>query len=426
MAHIPVPVKSFATQADRDGVPIDELVSIVGSLRERRVHSVSVTSELTSGTAHQIDYTPFTHDQSFRVKIINSSNTETLNVIGNTLLWYARPIAEEGDTLTAGSAYTDTGYTLIGDVGSAVSGRNSANHLLLQFSENIPVGSTIEVWANEYSGGAISERILRLASQPPKELRYIQRRSTRPEPPGASATYDGVTLDGAPHWVEDGANLAGTDTIWLAIATATYNYLANRWIIGPWTVVSNASGVNVQYSLNGNTWHNTRADNDTLRRWRDSNGLWHVEQLDPIAGGWQLLGSKSWGDGLSGSYYPQTFNFASTNMDEWKFLLLEWVWANSNNQTSHIIIPSQAIVLANPSTAFGTGHTRVARFRRGGSGASFDDPAWGGTSGAGTNTVIFQYQLRRSTSNGSKIATQLYFDPVNSSLSGQLKLYRGR
>ena len=418
----PIPLKTFAQQRHTGGVPQDELDAIVGEKQWRRVHSVTLTAALAADEAHQINYHPFSGDAQIRIRIIQSDDTQLFEGEVNTILWYQTTIASDGDALVEGSAHTATGRAVAG-VAGALLGRSSGNYLLLQYTSAIPNGATIEVWAEEWIGGAISERIDRIVSQPPKELRYIQRSSTEPSAPPATAEYDGAVLTGAGDWVADGAVLPGSDTEWLALCTATFNRLARRWILGPWTVISNSTGTHVQYSSDNTSWHNSRQSDDEYRRWRDGDGAWHYEDLVQHDESWQRIAAVTYA-GSASSYDVQSRYIAGTDLDEWKFLVLEWVYGSG--LTSHIVIPSCAITVAAHDAAFGAGHTRVVRFRRSNNGASSDDPDWENTAGSANHTAVFRWQLRRLSGGASRFASEFRFDPATTSLAGTIRLYRGR
>lgn len=429
MAHsIPVPVKPFAAAANPSGVPQDSLTSIVGELQERRVHTLSTSAALAAGEAHIVNYHPFAGDREIRVKVIQSDNTVFLDGLVNTALWYGIVIAEDGDTLVQDGSHRQTALRLTNPdslTATAIVGRTAGNLLLIQPSVAIPSGATIEIWANEWVGGAIAERIGRIVSQPPKELRYIQRSPTEPAAPPVTAVYTGAVLVGAGAWIEDGADIPGSDTEWLAIATATYNQLAGRWIVGPWTVTSNAGGTNVQYSADETSWHNTRQGGDQYRRWRDSQGNWHYDDLVNHDENWQRILAVTY-SGASSDYGITERYIAGTDLDEWKWLMWEWVYGSG--LTSHVVVPSVAISVANHDADMADGNTRVLRFRRSNNGASSDDPDQGNTDGSAAHTAVFRWQLRRLAAQqaSSRVASQARFDPATDSLSGSIRLYRGR
>lgn len=132
---------------------------------------------------------------------------------------------------------------------SLFAGRTAANLLLLQSNTQFSANVHIQVIETVYDGGIISERIQRIDAQPSHQLILHQRSSSQPASPLSTAIYDGAAVVGAGgNWVDDRILLSGSDTEWVAFAEATYNPLAGRYIIGQWTVVSNSSGVRVQYS----------------------------------------------------------------------------------------------------------------------------------------------------------------------------------
>lgn len=425
--------KPWTAQSDAVGVPASDLEAIVGERIERAAYNATTGFTRNADVSFSLNYKPPTTATQIRIRIIDG-NTQLYNGVVDPLSIHGVVSAEAGDALVQDGTNTQTGYLVTRNSGSIVlyAGREASNLLLLQSDTQIPSTAIIQIIETVYDGGIISERVQRIDAQPSHQLILHQRSASQPADPLATAIYDGVDVSGAGGgWVDERIFLSGTDTEWTAFATATLNPLAGRYIIGEWTVVSNSAGVRVQYSSDGEAWHDDRVEqSDIYIRYRNHLGEWIVEDLFQHVDGWQIIAAVTWGTNGAG-YGKASRAIAPTDLRQWKNFLLEFSWSNNSGQSAFLVIPSAAIELATPNQAFGSNTTRLAFFRRGGSGASYDDPAYGSVSApnTGANTVVMQWQLEyigAGTGDNLHTAQLFRFDPVNTSLAGTLRLYRGR
>ena len=429
--NIPVPVKPYAVVGNTEGVPLSDLERIVGQRTNGFVHTFTLNESKASNTSFQLNLKPLATTPSIQVRIV-SGGTELFIGDFDPISLLGVVAASEGDTLVQDGTNSQTAIRVLktgGSINQVIVGRTDTNLLLVQATRILAANDVISLDRTEFSGGAINERLLRTTSQPPHELRLIQKSASKPNPP-ANAEYDGAIVTNIDDWVDHNTILTGNDPEWLATATTTFNQLAQRWVIGEWAVVSNSNGVHVQYSLDLNTWQDTRVDNHMYRRFRDSNGSWIIEELAGNYRGWELIVSRRWEGPYSiVDYLTQARAIIPTNLDMWNHILLEWVWGSGKK--SCVVVPTKSITLATHFQDFGDPHTRVARFRRNNTGASFDDPQWENIAGSSNNQAIFQWQLEAHINVDTfpveerNTAHQIRFDPAAGSLVGQLNIYRG-
>ena len=425
--------KSYTAASDANGVPAAELSSIVGDRIERAAYNAETGFVRNADTSFALNYKPPATATQLRIRIIDG-NTQLYNGRVDPLSVLGVVAASAGDTLVQDGTNMQTGYLVTRDSGSIVlfAGRQASNIMLLQSDTQLSATAIIQIIETVFDGGIISERIQRIDAQPSHQVVLHQISSVRPADPLPSAVYDGTVVTGAGgNWVDERIFLTGSGTEWTTFAPANFNPLAGRYILGEWTTVSNADGVHVQYSRDGVSWHNDRDEtNDIYIRYRNQSGEWVMEDIFQHTDGWQIIAAISY-DSANSSYAQTSRTIAPTDVREWKYFLLEYQWNNNNGQHAFIIIPTALISLAGEDDAFAADVTRAAFFRRSGRGASWDDPAYGAAvaSLTGANTVAFQWQLEiigAATLDNAHRAQSFTFDPINTTLDGVLRLYRGR
>ena len=425
--------KPYTARSDAGGVPATELESIVGERIERAAYNADTGFVRNANVSFALNYKPPATATQLRIRILDG-NTQLYNGRVDPLSILGVVAASPGDTLVQDGTNTQTGYLVTRDSGSIVlfAGRQASNILLLQSDTQFAATAIIQIIETVFDGGIISERIQRIDAQPSHQVILHQLSSSRPADPLATAIYDGTDVTGAGGgWVDERIFLAGSGTEWTAFAAANFNPLAGRYIIGEWTVLSNADGVHVQYSADGSSWHNTRDEqNDLYIRYRNQSGEWVMEDIFQHTDGWQIIASIVWG--TDGAGYDKTSRaIASTDLREWKNFLIEFSWSSFSGQSAYVIVPSAAVQLASPDQDFGRNTTRLVWLRRSGTGASYDDPAFLGASSSDVsgNVIAVAWQLEyvgAGTGDNLHRAQVLRIDPVNTSLSGTLRFYRGR
>ena len=430
--------KTYATQGSPTGVPLTDLEVLIGTTREVLRGSEVLTSAVLTSAASALEFRVSNHVQSYRMEASTFSGgvfTQVFNGIIDPLFITSLDSASVGDTLVQDGSNSQTGYFLSDpDSGARIAdvliGRRADNSLLLQ--ANVASGALIDIFATEYNGGELSERLSRQAASPPHELRIRTISSTVPIVPENLTYADGVLLGlGTSGWVNDDRPLSGTGTEYYAFATATFNPLAGRWIIGQWQVVSADGGTLVQFAVSDTgPWHETKALTDTWMRWRDGNLRWHIEPLNELDDGWRFLTSYLWDNTASpavGVYSVVTQALAfDVVLSEWKHLALTWEWGTSG-EISQVILPINIVSTGVADGSLDLGVGRTAIFRRDGMGASWDDPDYNTSTGVSATKIMLHWQLNRvSAPSDAGTATLLSFDLENSSTHGTFRIYVGR
>ena len=434
----PITPKTYAAPGTPGGVPLSELASIVGSTRQVLRYTEVNLTEYTATACVQLDYLPQNSSRSLRIQVNQFGGTyvELFNGSVDPLSIHSLIPAEAGDTLIQDGSNTQTGYVVIDDQGGPIAGvlvgRTAEGFLLLQAA--IPQGRLIDVFSEEYDGGLLAERLARQAASPPRQVSLRGRFATPPTEVPRGLNYNGsifTNLADNSGWVQDDRPLSGTGIEYLATATATYNPLAGYWIIESWTILSTEGGTLVQYgAADTGPWHETREAGDLWRRWRDAALMWHIEPLDAAAAdnsGWTLLTSYLWNTFASppvGSlgYTTQALS-VSVDLNEWKWIVLEWSWGGSSDR-SQIALATKTLRVASFSSSMQSGFARSAYFRRGGAGASYDDADHDSGGAGGLNRTNINWQLMQGATNAQAgVATLISFDMLETSKSGTFRVY---
>ena len=431
------PVKDFATSVNTDGVPLSELNSIVGNQVEI-LRGADVLTETGSTTAAlRLAFRFSSHVVRYRIVATTIGAVDTVHFNGeiDPLFILSLNSASAGDTLVQDGSNTQTGFILTDpDSGARIQdvliGRTSDNFLLLQAA--VPNGTLIDIFATEFSGGEIGERLLRQAASPPHELRIRIKSDNVPTVPENLIYNNGyiVGLVGT-DWVQDDRVLTGSGTEYYAFATATWNPLAGRWVIGDWQVVSAAGGTLVQFSESDlGPWHETQATADKWRRWRDGLLFWHVEPLNQLDDGWRFLTSFQW-DGSQtpdpGVYtdWTKALSFP-VDFNEWKYILMELEWSPTSG-SEFVLVPANILSAGLASTTgYSAGIGRVVHFRRNNNGASYDDSKFDATRRSTGNILGFRYQFVRSADEASNVASQVRLIITGTHVIATLRFFVGR
>ena len=439
--NIPVATKPFAVSTDTDGVPLNSLTSIVGTLGERFRHIETITTAATGATAVRINYKPLQHSTEIRVLLTDAAGTVQLNGTINTLTWTGLEHAAVGETLVHDGSNSQTGHSLAAADGvtviptTIVVGRTEDNFPLLQ-GIALPANATLAIYTTEFSGGAIEERSWRQTAAAPHVVRLkILTTTTNPTPP-PDLGYDGSFATGleGTGWVElaepfPDPELSGA-TVYQLRANAVYNPLAGRWLISNIEVFSPEGGVSVEFAVSDTgPWHATQAATDLWRRWRDSTGYWHVEPLNELDDGWRFLTSFSWDSSATpdpGIYTAWVKALAfPVQFDDWKYLLMTYTWSR-DDLVVHLLIPCDILRSALTSAAtFTSAVGRAAQFRRNGT-ASWDDPNVSSAARADAERMTVKYQFERQDSEESGQASLIRIDSASSGKAATLRLYVGR
>ena len=437
--NIPVPVRPYARSTNDEGVPLAALSSIIGTLVERYRHMETVSTASSGTTCIQIGYKPLTNAANYRVFITSSAGAVKLDGSIEGLTWQGLQHASVGATLVQNAQPTQTGHTLTNpDIAispAVLVGRTDTNFILFQ-GVSLAVGDIIEIFSTEFTGGEITERLLRQTSGAPHRVRLKGLFATVPTTP-PTLGYDGSYATGitGTNWVELDEQFPNNDlvggTVYNLFADATYNPLAARWLLSNIYIFSPEGGVNVQYSTtDSGPWHEAQAADDRWRRWRDSLLLWHVEPLNELDDGWQYLANFVWDGGSDpdpGVYTEWTKALTiPVEFSEWKFLHMELEWSSTSG-SEFIIVPCN-ILKSGPvgTSGFSEGVGRVMHFRRNNQGASYDDSKYDATRRSTGSILGFRYQFLHSTDEGSHQASQIRIHITGSAVIATLRFFVGR
>ena len=433
--------KSYAEDGSATGVPLADLETIVGTLVERYRHSETITTASTGSTAVRINYKPLQFATEYRILLTSSAGAVLLDGTINALTWQGLVHAAVGDTLIHDGSNSQTGHSLMPADGvtpsdpNIVVGRTEDNFMLIQ-GIALPSDAILDVFSTEFSGGAIEERSWRQTAAAPHVVRLkILTTAVAEAPPDLG--YDGSFATGleGTSWVEldepfPDPSLSGA-TVYQLRADAVYNPLAGRWLISNIEIFSPEGGVSVEFAASDiGPWHATQAATDLWRRWRDSNGYWHVEPLNELDDGWRFLTSFSWDSSATpdpGIYTAWVKALAfPVQFDDWKYLLMTYTWSR-DDLVVHLLIPCEILRSALTSAAtFTSAVGRAAQFRRNGT-ASWDDPNVSSTARADAERMTVQYQFERQDSEESdRQASLIRIDSASSGKAATLRLYVGR
>ena len=430
--------KEYAEIGSDVPIPRTDLTEIIGTLVERYRHSETVATASTATPCIQIGYKPLTAAVEYRLLITGSDGTVKVEGTIEALTWQGIAHADAGDTLVHDGQPTQTGHRIQPPAAAAdptiMVGRTDTNFLLFQ-GVALAVGDVIEVFSTEYTGGEITERLLRQTSGAPHRIRLKGLFSGTPtEPP--TLGYDGSYATGiaGTNWVELDESFPNPDsggTVYNLFADATYNPVAAAWVVSNVYIFSPEGGTNVEYSESDTgPWHAAQTATDKWRRWRDSLLLWHIDPLNPLEDGWQYLINFVW-DGTAtpalGSYsdWQRTFAFP-VDFDEWKTLLCTMQWSGDDGFSS-IEIPCNILRSGlTTDTGFANGKGRTLHFRRAGTGASYDDANYNSGRTA-TRTILGLYmQLLRLPDEAENSASKVRVNIAGSGVVATLRFYVGR
>ena len=305
-------VKQYAHAEDTGGIPLDELQDLLGVKQQTFLAEItdretewrysatgnytahlyphSVTREII----HISDFIRVTCTRSYLVTGTPTSDSWTFRT--NADNWFALTPAAQGATLV--SEMTGIVLRSEGNDGDYLPaeimiGRSEDNEVLVQTRTLIlPINHpearmAVRIEFETYGGGLLGRRIAALRSFQPQHRLAFKRRSatalTTADVP--TITYDGTapSLPADSSWVlASAADPAGSDTLYYAATTASYDQVFGTWTVNSddWVIASTAPAdtsarFGILYSA-GETGprHSPRADGDTWVWLRKPDGYW--------------------------------------------------------------------------------------------------------------------------------------------------------
>ena len=307
-------IKQYAHAEDTGGIPLDELPDLLGVKQQTFLAEITdredewrysavgrYTAQLyphsvTRQIIHVSDFLRITCTRNYLVGGVPTSDSWTFRT--NSDNWFELTESSQGDTLVSEM----TGVVLRSEgndddylPAEIMIGRSADNEVLIQTRTLIlPIAHpearmAIRIEFETYGGGILGRRMAeQRAFRPEHKLAFKRRSSTAltesDVPDADDITYDGTHLavTASSAWVvawDD--DPAGSDTLYYAGTTASYDYIYGTWTINAkWTISSTApadtrSSFAVLYSA-GETGmrHSPRATGDTWVWLRKPDGYW--------------------------------------------------------------------------------------------------------------------------------------------------------
>lgn len=282
-----------AGRADLEPLPLDQSGPMVGARTTRSLgfagFTPAVWNLLSTGAEIQGDRTRVTTTDELRlVRDIGGTRTR----FSVPLSWFALPDASLGDTLDADNSL----FVAIDGADGVRIGRTAGARPLIAPAGYQVTAAVVWLWeVRSFDAGLVGRRLAEIesAQQIGQHLIVLaQRAAARPDAP-TGVRYDGFAVGGIPGlWVLAGSSslAGGTDTLWRAFATATYNAITGLWDVGAWTVVqAEGDAFHVQYSTDATTWSDSAPSAPPYYvRYRLADGSWSVHRIpgDGPVPGW--------------------------------------------------------------------------------------------------------------------------------------------
>ena len=242
-------------------------------------------------------------------------------------------------------------------------------------------------------------------------LTLYQRSPSEPDDPPLVWSDDGYTDALLGDWERDEDSTSGTDTLWIAVATATQPSGSSSWSQTSW--LKEALDLQRQFSetADATTGDTTKTDDHLYQRFRIAGGIW--SDWFPIGDAvvknlfvWNKIGSTLHLNSDTDKKMSFSPNINLDGYRELRIVCREFSnWSNWNagifNTWQSVRIPVSQITLSSHSTSAPTGHSNSAdlycRFTRGITPVLEWTPT--DTDGGGNSDTRFKLTFQRSSTS---------------------------
>ena len=279
VAHnIPIPVKPYSTLQNTDGVPVSELVDLLGGLESSLLADRTISAIANLATASRIagQAIDVTRHDFVEVEIVSSSDV----LLGKWQVsiddWRMLTAAADTDTISVagGTAY---------DVGTVLIGRTNTDRVLVQ-ADTFTTAETnfvVNIYGLGRDAGLLGRRLSGSGTNHSKPYLALTRANSAPSLPSAAEfSYNGVTLthtpDGAnPTFTDPNVLLSGTGTIYAVSLQLIYDHYTSTWSVDIGSLITQGTTSDLAFAADedATTWSGTPITNDDQwARIRDENG----------------------------------------------------------------------------------------------------------------------------------------------------------
>jgi len=359
--QVPVPTKAYASLLDTEGVPLAELLPLLGTETETQLANITAANQAALDTAFRVggdQVSVGVHDR-IRIAAVTSGGVQIAEWTVDIDDWRTLGARNEGNDLSTGG--DNRAVTALSAVGSLLVGRSSRNRILIQrgtFTTS-ETGFFINAYARQYDGGLLERRISNLRPNPNRDTVLKKRSATEPAAP-AGVTFDGngYATPSDDGWIRaTDADPPGTDPIWLAAAHNPYDPATETYNPEAWIITPGGSTFRQQWATDeSGPWQDTvPADAARLVTRVRINGVWQVYVVrDETASGWNWFKATS----LAPSGSPYTVQLDDTDWSDYKwieFIMRQFTGTTQGNRRS-VLVPADHVystgVTVNTNSAY--------------------------------------------------------------------------